>query len=125
MNPDLNEPLSPSPNPIPPSPEKSRRITILGLSAIVLGLVFSTLLFAPPRKKAESKPTREASLEAGALPSGCTRNQAGPGPAAAPPSGCGHCDAAGASAAASDSCGMHAAPNGMNTPSKRAGAPHE
>ncbi len=101
---------------------------LLGLSAIVLGIVFSTLLFAPSRRKPEPKPTRDASLAAGSLPSGCTRNQAEPVPTAAPSSGCGHCDAAGASPSAKDSCGMHAspgAPRGANTPSTRAGAPHE
>lgn len=125
MNPDTHEPITPSPDPIPPSPKKSRRIQILGLSAIVLGIVFSTLLFAPPRRKPEPKPTRDASVAAGTLPSGCTRNQAETTAAAAPSSGCGHCDAASASSAASDSCGMHSAPTGANTPSKQAGAPHE
>ncbi len=124
MNPELN-----TPDPIQPPTSSARRNTIFGLVAVVTGLVLTTLLFAPPRKKPVKEPAAGPAQAAAAMPSGCTRNlAAAPSPEPAPQSGCNHCDSPSTSAAAKENCDMHAAPStppALDAKAKQSGAPHE
>lgn len=124
MTPELN-----TPDPILPPAPSTRRNTIFGLVAVVTGLVLTTLLFAPPRKKPVKEPAAGAAQAAAGLPSGCTRDlAAAPSAEPAPQSGCGHCDSPSTSAAAKENCDMHAAPSNpsaIDAKAKPSGVPHE
>jgi len=136
MNPEMNtpEPIEPSEPSEPSEPieapeHTARRNTTLGLVAVVMGLILTTILFAPPRRKPVKGPVAGSPEAVAAMPSGCTRNlAAAPTTEPAPQSGCGHCDSASASLASKENCDMHKAPSkplAADAQAKPAGAPHE